>query len=256
MHYPYFIKKIIRRSFLRQSEKDFAEKVRLGKIVDLPEFTYVRPTSYIARYKNISDVETNFKKLSQILYTEKRTLLSIREMWNIYNWVKKTGNLSGDIAELGVYNGGSAKLIAETEKNKTIYLFDTFEGLPETDASFDGALKKGNIQGGTEADVKNYLRAYKNVRTVRGFFPASAERIKEKNFSFVHLDADIYQSTLNALRFFYPRMTPYGVIITHDYRSLEGVKKAFDFFFKDKPETIIELWDTQAMIIKSALTKK
>lgn len=238
--------------FRPQPEKDFAKRVQIGETVDLPEFTYVRPNSHITRYKNI-EVEQDFKKLSQTLYLEKTILLSVREMWNIYNWVKRTSNIAGDIAELGVFKGGSAKLIGETEKAKTIYLFDTFEGLPATNASFDSTLKQGELCGDNEAGVRDYLNDYKNTKTVKGVFPESAGPVKEKRFSFVHLDADIYQSTLDALRFFYPRLSPGGVIITHDYRCIAtpGVKKAFDQFFKDKQETIIELWDTQAMIIKN-----
>jgi len=50
---------------------------------------------------------------------------------------------NGDIAEVGVYQGGSAKLICEARnENKVLYLFDTFEGLP-TPGKFDGSFKKG-----------------------------------------------------------------------------------------------------------------
>jgi hypothetical protein len=47
-------------------------------------------------------------------------------------------------------------------------------------------------------------------------------------------------------------MTRGGVILSHDYRSIScpGVKQAYDEFFADKPEIIIELWDTQCVVIK------
>lgn len=47
-------------------------------------------------------------------------------------------------------------------------------------------------------------------------------------------------------------MTKKGIILTHDYRAsyLPGVKKAFDEFFDGRPETIIELWDSQAIVVK------
>ena len=41
-----------------------------------------------------------------------------------------------------------------------------------------------------------------------------------------------------------------GIILSHDYSHLEGVRKAFDEFFKNKPEKILELPMTQCMVIK------
>lgn len=41
-----------------------------------------------------------------------------------------------------------------------------------------------------------------------------------------------------------------GIILTHDYSQARGVNKAFNEFFKNKAEEIIELSLTQAMIIK------
>ena len=74
----------------------------------------------------------------------------------------------------------------------------------------------------------------------------------DKKFSFVHLDVDIYTSTLEALKFFYPRINRGGAILSHDYPGAVGVKKAFDEFFEDKPEIVIELptGTGQALVIK------
>ncbi len=77
----------------------------------------------------------------------------------------------------------------------------------------------------------------------------------------MHLDADIYEATLDGLKFFYPRMPKGGIILIHDYNALHlvGIKKAIDEFFKDKPERIIDLGDNaldyfyparQALMIK------
>ena len=72
-----------------------------------------------------------------------------------------------------------------------------------------------------------------------------------KKFSFVHLDVDLYKSTLDCLKYFYPRVSRGGVIISHDYPNSDGVNKAFDEFFQDKPEIIIEPFATgQCLIVK------
>lgn len=46
-------------------------------------------------------------------------------------------------------------------------------------------------------------------------------------------------------------MTKGGVIISHDYPSAAGVKKAFDEFFKDKPEPIIQISGSQCLVVKT-----
>jgi len=220
--------------------------------VDLKEWSYVEPDIYISSYNNIL-CDAFFKKLAQTLHCDGKTLLSVREMWNIYNWVKKTQEIVGDIAEVGVYRGGSAKLISEVKGKKKLFLFDTFEGIPQVNKDID-LIAQGSITGDSSELVRTYLSGYNNIKFVSGIFPSSAQQvIKDITvFSFVHLDVDVYPSTLDSLKFFYPKMSLGGVILTHDYRCLNtpGVKKAYDDFFSGKPETIIELWDTQAMIVK------
>ena len=68
----------------------------------------------------------------------------------------------------------------------------------------------------------------------------------------MHLDVDLYDSTLAGLDFFYPRMVPGGIIISHDFPTLSGVSLAFEEFFADKPSTYIELaGGYQCMAIKA-----
>lgn len=206
--------------------------------------------------------DVRFKKLSKRLTDERKILLSFREMYNLYDKVRKTAKLEGDIAELGVYSGGSAKLICEAKGDRALRLFDTFCGLPDNDVTVN-KISGGEIRGASLAQVKDYLLAYNNVYFYEGIFPDSAVQLKDKlpRFSLVHLDADIYEATLVGLKFFYPLMLKKGIILIHDYGAmhLPGVKKAVVEFLKDKPEKVIELGKgafirfypaVQAMIIK------
>jgi O-methyltransferase len=181
---------------------------------------------------------------------ETEMLLSYPSAYQIYTTVKKVEKITGDIAEAGVYKGGSAKLICEATK-KTVHLFDTFEGLPDLSGMDDlKQFQPGNFSAAFES-VKKYLENYPNVNFYKGLFPATAGPIENKSFSFVHLDLDIYESTLNCLKFFYPRMNKGGCIISHDYPGAVGVKSAFDEFFKDKPEIVIELMGCeQCLVVK------
>lgn len=171
------------------------------------------------------------------------------EMMMLYLTARAMKATEGDFAELGVSTGGSAKLISEVKGDKVLHLFDTFEGLPDTSAH-DTHLSRGQYLCALPA-VKEYLRSYSNIRYYQGLFPGTASAAASARFSFVHLDVDLYQSTLDGLAFFYPRMSKGGVIISHDYSTVPGVKKAFDEYFKDKPETVLELPTSQCMVVKS-----
>jgi O-methyltransferase len=181
---------------------------------------------------------------------ETAMLITYLDAYQIYTAVKATEKIKGEIAEVGVYRGGSARIIREVTK-KPIHLFDTFEGLPGL-SKHDNTeqFQKGEYAASLES-VKSYLKNYSNIYFYKGVFPSSSGPIKNKRFSFVNLDIDLYESTLNCLEFFYRRMSKMGVIIIHDYPASRGVKKAVDNFFGDKPGIIIDLSGTlQCLIIK------
>ncbi|GAG39533.1 unnamed protein product [marine sediment metagenome] len=152
-----------------------------------------------------------FLDLFMEIYSQQRALLDIRGMYNIYRLVKKLINIEGDIAEVGVYKGGSARVICEVKGGKSLHLFDSFEGMPETNETID-KYKKGELGNTTLENVKNYLSKFKNVYFYKGYFPESARELTNRGckFSFVNLDVDIYESTLNGLKFFYPKMNAGG----------------------------------------------
>ena len=156
------------------------------------------------------------------------------------------------MAEVGVYQGGSSKIICEIKGNKKLHLFDTFQGLPEItekDTTFGKKLWEKDLCSDTSLEiVKNYLSEYKNVYFYQGEFPSTSEPVTDSKFSFVHLDVDLYQSTKDCLEFFYPRLVHGGVILTHDYHGT-GVHNAFDEFFSGKNVSVIELTGPQCMVI-------
>jgi len=67
------------------------------------------------------------------------TLVDKVRCFMIYQYVQQVTNLPGDVAEVGVYKGGTARLLAKTfeRTGKTVHLFDTFSGMPPSDANKD-----------------------------------------------------------------------------------------------------------------------
>lgn len=194
--------------------------------------------------------DNNIIDLIKQIKRETEMFLSDQEAYMIYKTVKKVEKIEGDIAEVGVYKGGSAKLMREAS-GKPLRLFDTFEGLPELcEKDNNKQFQKGRYAS-SFGTVKNYLNKYSKIYFYQGIFHLTAESVKDKKFSFVHIDVDIYESTLNCLKFFYPRMSRGGVIISHDYPGSDGVRRAIDEFFESKPEIVIQPFATrQAVIVK------
>ena len=167
-------------------------------------------------------------------------LLNTCEAFQIADTAKATLKVPGDLVEVGVYRGGSARLICEVKGDKPLHLFDTFEGLPELTAH-DGASSqfwRNEFKSQLEA-VRELLKPYPHVSLYEGLFPETAGPVADRMFSFVHLDVDLHDSTAASLRWFYPRMSRAGIIMCHDYWSAAGVRKAVDEFFADKPEVVI-----------------
>jgi len=203
-----------------------------------------------------------FAVLNLIKQTKEETNMQISgyEAYQILYAVRLTAKIKGDIAEVGVYKGGSAKLICEAKGKRSLHLFDTFEGLPDPGESDFGhskrlkrsrKYKKGEYKGSLE-EVKTKLQKYPNVFFYKGLFPATAKPIEHKVFSFVNLDVDLYKSTMDALKFFYPKLSRGGIIISHDYNYAAGVTTAFDEFFVDKLEKPVKLLGSHVLIKKLA----
>ena len=147
----------------------------------------------------------------------------------IRNLVKQIKDVPGVICEVGVYEGGSAKIIRE-ESEKELYLFDTFDGFADELNDTDPKHYQIGDCAANEQVVRNLMKNENNVFITKGKFPDTANVIKNKKFAFVHIDTDIYNATKNSLEFFIPKMSPGGVILIHDYPAHSGVKKAVDEF--------------------------
>lgn len=148
--------------------------------------------------------------------------------------------LQGDIAEVGVYRGGSARQLAEAFPNKTIHLFDTFSGMPKSDPSID-SHKEGDFGNTSLARVQEKLKEYKNIKYWPGFFPTTVLFLGFLKFAFVNIDVDIYRSAKDCLDFFWPRLVKGGIFFIQDdygFCRCQGVTKVIREFILDKTLTL------------------
>ena len=142
---------------------------------------------------------------------------------------RRLNMVPGAAAELGVYRGFFARCINQLLPDRKLYLFDSFEGFAEeacaTD-SFQAAHRNTAID-----KVLSIMPHPETVTVKPGFFPESLEGLEER-FCLVSLDVDFYQTTLDGLRYFWPRMEQGGYLLLHDWGSpkLPGVAKAMSDF--------------------------
>lgn len=169
------------------------------------------------------------------------------ECIELRNAVQATSKVAGEMAEVGVFLGGTAALMLEAAPEKHLHLFDTFAGLPEG----GDYLQKGEYEGSL-VSVRRTLAPWKDrVSFHQGLFPHdTAHEVADLRFSFVHLDMDLYEGTLGALRFFWPRMNRGGIVLCHDYPQIAGVARAVQEFFADQPESFLPLSGQQCMAVK------
>lgn len=202
----------------------------------------------LSHYGNAERKE--FTKALKKIRSETELLLEDIEAYHIYMAVKRTQKVPGDIAEVGVFKGGSAKIICSAKGEKSLHLFDTFEGLPKVDdIDMVWPFYEGKFAASYDS-VKDYLKNDGNIFFYKGIFPGTSEPVKEKTFSLVNLDVDTYDSTKKCLEFFYTRMSSGGIILSHDYITAPGVKKAFDEFFESKTEPVLETAGSQCLVVK------
>jgi O-methyltransferase len=156
----------------------------------------------------------------------------------------KRDGIPGGFAEVGVYKGESASVLHHMDPLRKLHLFDTFTGFPPRDL----AQETGEAAGYTPdrfadthvTEVIRKISGNENILLHPGYFPETAEQVRNEIFALVNLDADLYRPTRAALDFFYPRLSPGGIIFIHDYNyKWEGIKKAVDEFAQKIPEALI-----------------
>lgn len=156
----------------------------------------------------------------------------------------KVKSLSGDVVDLGAYQGGISLVLSKLAPNKQLHIFDTWSGNP-----FDDELchhKRGEWKADLE-DCKELIGRGPLIHYHSGVFPYSipedeADGWQDKKFCFVYVDMDTHKSTQDALLFFWPRMVTGGVLFIDDYgwEPCAGVKKAVDELFTDTQKHVIQ----------------
>jgi O-methyltransferase len=146
-------------------------------------------------------------------------------------------SIPGDCAELGVFRGYFAQKIQEFFPSRKLLLYDTFQGFDGRDIQVEKSISPNSAHDDfSTTSLTKLLSIFTDpdkLEIRKGFFPETAQE-NDGPFAFVNLDVDLYQPTLEGLKFFYPRLSPGGVMLVHDYNNSRYpvVKKAVHEFFE------------------------
>lgn len=163
-----------------------------------------------------------------------------------FRWIKQQQNHIDNLHKLhlasildcGVWKGNSTRALARMFPNKTIYAFDSFEGLPDNwVTSTKGTFKL------TEEEFKD-LNFPSNSEIFKGWFsktlPLWKSSMSATVISLIRIDCDIYSSTKDILDSVGDMFIPGTVIIFDELIGYLGWQnhefKALDEFLQKKPD--------------------
>ena len=166
--------------------------------------------------------------------------------------------IEGDIAELGVYQGETARLLHLMAPERSLHLFDTFGGFTSTDLQAEsGEAATYTTKNFADTSISKVLKKVGGdpgkISIHAWYFPQSASECGELRYALVSIDVDLYIPTKAGLEYFYPRLSAGGVILIHDYNhKWEGLQRAVDEFLVNSNEYLTPVADMEGtvMIIK------
>jgi hypothetical protein len=224
------IKKVFHKIIRSQGYE--IRKPRPADVIEIPK--YLSPSAH--KLYDFRE-EPGFSDVAHTVIGEGRTLLDFDRLLVLWQAVRNTRQLEQPVSEVGSYRGGSARFLSSAlsyfGSNVPLHIFDTFSGHPDQIySSKDGPHQVGLFNDTSLDQVSAYLSGFKNMNIHDGRFEDRCADIADLTFGLVHIDVDIYQSTLSCLDFFWPRLVPSGVMVIDDYgfTTCQGLKEAVDSF--------------------------
>jgi O-methyltransferase len=183
------------------------------------------------------------------------TMTSVERLVSLVNSVSylTRNGIPGDIAECGVWRGGSMMaaalaLLAAGDTDRTLYLYDTFEGMPDPsqrDTNYAGksasSLLKGHPKGTghwcfatlEEVQKNMYSTGYPpdKIKLIKGRVEETLPVVRPEKLALLRLDTDWYESTKLELEMLYPILHKRGILILDDYGYWQGARQAVDEYF-------------------------
>ncbi len=254
-------------SLMRQRIKEFIRRrgyvvlpLAQGQVFSelIPDHSLYRIPGDMHRYYRPWDIPSFRQSLSPEALAN--TMLPTLKIYMLLSLLKQTRTLGGAVLEAGVWNGGSARLMADyldsIGSDKQLWLLDTFEGYDAVDGQKDGVLPaKGQMQGRSIDDVKALFANTKSqVHFVKGTIPGTLGAIDTTEISFAHIDVNLYEPTRQATEFCLERMPRGGIVMFDDYNwpATYGAKQGIDDACVRFGQEVVSIPEsTQAFLVRT-----
>src|SRR4051812_16548955 len=173
------------------------------------------------------------------------TMVGVRRLDNIERCAARifAAGIPGDFAEAGVCQGGAAIFmralqVAYGQAERNTWLADSFQGLPvptdPADEGYDFSEERQPWLAVGLQVVQDNFRTYdllsENVRFLPGWFSETLPNAPIEQLALLRIDADLYESTRDALVSLYDKVSPGGYVIIDDYHAFRPCRKAVDEF--------------------------
>lgn len=150
----------------------------------------------------------------------------------------------GAFVECGTFRGGSASILARNDEDRDLWLFDSWDGFPDTaevDADRRGQhAARGDFSAAFE-DVAAFLVQRCRISGTRlhlraGWFEDTLPVWKDEigPIALLHIDCDLYSSTRTCLSQLFDHVVEGGVVVVDDYGDWDGCRRACDEFLAER----------------------
>jgi O-methyltransferase len=206
-----------------------------GAYLDLLEKTLLGLPYAEAEERDLREDGRDWPKLAHSMIGRQR----LRHLRACGETVLRDG-VPGDFMETGVWRGGACILLrgilhAFDIHDRDVWLADSFKGLPPPDAANYPADAGDRLYTFKELavsleHVRKNFRSYGlldgHVKFLEGYFSETLPGAPVQQLALLRLDGDMYESTMDALRWLYPKLSPGGFCIIDDYGGIPACRQA------------------------------
>jgi O-methyltransferase len=187
-------------------------------------------------------VDPEVRRLGGDWPSEAETMIGIVRLDNLQHCITSVldSEIPGDLIETGVWRGGAtifmrAVLKARNVTDRTVWVADSFQGLPKPDA-LNYPADAGDHHWTSDLlavsldQVRSNFDKYglldDQVRFLPGWFRDTLPTAPIERLAVLRLDGDMYESTIVALQALHPKLSPGGYAIIDDYGAVQGCRDA------------------------------
>jgi hypothetical protein len=191
--------------WLRYPQPSYAQKKLLGLYTDVvdTDFTATRLAS---------------ESTADYIINNMRAVPNFANDYDFHDWIARTQTTgSGLVLEFGVATGRTLNHFARIFDRQVVHGFDSFRGLPE---NWTSRMPKGFFKRNNLPKVRDNCKLH--VGWFNETLPPFKKEVKDQPIKLLHVDCDLYSSTVTILTELRKNIVPGTVIVFDEYFNYPG----------------------------------